>query len=422
MDVIQISPPASPATLAGSPATDGPEGPTPIPIPIPPGSDRLDCDVARQVARLLSDGGPRSTPGLRALVSDLTVRELRQWMARAEQVVGPEVSRELRGLAHNGTGRLPVYRVQPGNRGVVGPGQVELSWDHVRDKVVELARRLEGVSVAGPRVVETVFGPDDFPVVIGPGGCFATLMDGHHKLAGLMILSSMLERLGHETRLRNPLRFSRSIRASIERLPSLRQIRIPVRVIGQEKDCPPGAFVERLSDPTRYSPPIRLTDRRGRRWAAPPPRFSELSDNPFRKLATDFALKAKHKEDRLTWKGAAWPLWLKLPTAPDFVEFSIAAVMEAVFHERDEPYIPGQPVSRETRRALRQGLLRARRDPNHPVHDVLRQVPLVASESDAAAVGCRVKRVARGRPSKKAPLKLWPGDGEVQIWLPTGKA
>jgi hypothetical protein len=79
-------------------------------------------------------------------------------------------------------------------------------------------------------------------------------------------------------------------------------------------------------------------------------------------------------------------------------------------------------VSRETRRALRQGLLRARRDPNHPVHDVLCQVPLVASESDAAALVCRIKRVARGRPSKKAPLKLWPGDGEVQIWLPTGKA
>lgn len=406
VDVIGISSYPSVGTEP-SPAWTDPEGAHEA---IPRGA--LDADLARQVAAVLEPSleaeplvlGSDSRVLMQRLAQGLTSAELRAWMARAERTAGPCIRRQLRPLRRNQTAWLPVYSIPDGarTRSVISPGQVELAWDHVRDKVIDLAVRTE----AG---IGAVFSPDDFPVVVGPAGRYVTLMDGHHKLAGLMVLAAMLHRLCHEARLRNPLGVPCG--ALLERVPPLRQLRVPVRIVGQEKDADARSYVERLSDPTRYSPPIYLTGRNGLRADVPPSRFSDLLDNPFRKLATDLALKAKVKESGIQWKGAKEPLWIKLPTAPDFVEFSVARVLEAVFHAQDRVYDPRRPIDPELRETLRAGLVAARRNPAHPQHGVLRQIPLVESPSPADSIQAAVRsvgRVGRGRQAarRKCALRL----------------
>lgn len=378
-----------------------------------PSATVQDPEVERHVERLLFGSEERSLEAratsqrIQRLVHDLTVSELRGWLVRAEGCAGPDLRPMLRRLRKGQRGHVPVYQIPQVGHGIIRPGQVELSWDHVRDKVADLARRAaEGSVLSGVQ-------SDDFPVVVGPGGRFLTLLDGHHKLASLLLISELVERLCQGARLRNPVR-SQALQAVAQNIPGVTALRIPVRVVGVHRDADEASYLRRLSRPDRGRPPIRLEDRHGRLHGAPPRRFSELADEPFRKLASDLGLKAKVKPQGPTWKGACYPLWLKLPTAPDFVEFTLGRVFARVYQRLDQPYHPQEPVHPSLRESMREELVRVHGDRSDPLHSVVRQVPVVVEPILAEDVAAKVRSVARDRRSKKPPLKLASGAGAIR--------
>src|SRR5262249_26285034 len=79
---------------------------------------------------------------------------------------------------------------------------------------------------------------------------------------------------------------------------------------------------------------LYLERRDGTIAAAPPRRFADLEDNPYRYLASQLCGKVSiavdHGEKVIRIKGADNPVWLKVvDDAPDYIEFRIAKAIEA---------------------------------------------------------------------------------------------
>ncbi len=311
-----------PAVKASWPALRGPRPPT--------GADPQGAQFVRRLRSLTGDA----------------VRALVQWAEAAARPPTSVVRTELRHSRGGMSVHVPVS--------CLWCGQTQLSFDHVATKMARFARALLGC----PQSLSSLLRPYDFPVVVGPGGRFCVLRDGHHKVAALMALSALV----HRARPANGDPREPLLRLA-QSLPRPEQLDIPAWVEAQGAAVPFGVFWETLRDPERFAPPLFLNVRGSAPASNEPPRsFAELVDNPYRKLAADLVGKFEVRGDRLLTRNAARPLWLKGPRAPDYIEFHVAEVLERICDEHGYAYTPGRSIPPDLRRSFATGLRRARND------------------------------------------------------------
>ena len=257
----------------------------------------------------------------------------------------------------------------------IRPGQTQLSFDHAATKMVDMMAQIAQGDI---KHLSELFDADDFPVVVGPSGGFALLRDGHHKLAGLLGLSSLIHGVlgtGTGASSHTAPQVARSWKKLAELIPPPDKLQIPVVTAGQESklssDAKPSRrlddFFSLFDDASRYAIPLYLK-RPGQTDARhSPEKMSDLIDNPFRRLASELVAKFKWSEDGVPkFKAAEHPLWLKGPNAPDYVEFHVAEVLKQTSIEEGFEYQPGQAIPDKVLSSFRKAMLNAQ-DAEHPI-------------------------------------------------------
>jgi hypothetical protein len=296
---------------------------------------------------------------LRARIAQLSNGEIRSLILRAEArhegSFAPHWAARLSVLSEGQAAKVPLAMLRP--------GQVQLSLDHVRDKMLRLVGRLEKSS-AGER---SLIREDELTVAVAAGGRTLLLSDGHHKAAAMKAL------LGLVGTGPSPL--------------------VPVTVKTNLRHSSDAEAAARLGRPHQM---VSLRMRSGAIAREIPEGFSELEDNPYRHLASRLGAKARRSgpgKRTVSIKGAARPLFVKGPAAPDFVEFAIARIFE-----RALPGWRGPKISGRDRETLRRALLAARESGAQPELESLLLVPLGLGLDELRA------RLRIGR--KRGKLKL----------------
>lgn len=292
-------------------------------------------------------------------------------------------SKALSKLDLEATAKIPVAAVRP--------GQTQLSHDHVAAKMLGL---VEDILDGKAEKLTDLFDLDDFPVVVAPGGSFAVLRDGHHKLGSLLALSALVhETLGTKSGAssRTALNVGGAFETLAKVIPPPDEIQLPIYVEGQEAKLSNGEkdgrrlddFFAKFDDALSYDPPLYLARRDGTTAAEPPRKMSALVDNPYRRLAAELVAKLKWDDDGMpVLKKVPNPLWLKGPDAPPYVEFHVADVIENAAKAIGFEYRPGAPIPEPVRDAFRKALLDAQDD----AHPVLQQVISFEHDIDVAAL------------------------------------
>jgi hypothetical protein len=194
--------------------------------------------------------------------------------------------------------------------GALRIGQTRLSYDLVGAKLAELTDGLQ----ADPRCrYRDLLRDDAIRGVLGPGGRYTVVEDGNHKLAALLALDglSLLDPrfVAHRDSLSNA--DAPQVRVQISRdLSSLSEREFWAKMKSR-------LFLERLDGSIAERPPLS---------------FADAEDDSFRLLAAEVRARAKASKQGVKLSGAEYPLWIKMPRAPDFIEFRVASVLRRTSH------------------------------------------------------------------------------------------
>jgi hypothetical protein len=200
--------------------------------------------------------------------------------------------------------------VQLMSPGALRIGQMRLSFDLVGAKLTELA---DAVLADSPCRYRDLLREDAIRGVLGPGGRYVVVEDGNHKLAALLALDglSLLDPrfVAHRDSLSNA--DGSLVRVQISRdLSWLSEREFWVEMKSR-------LFLERLDGSIAAQPPLS---------------FAGAEDDCFRLLAAQVRARAKASKQGVKLSGAEYPLWIKMPGAPDFIEFRVASVLRRTSH------------------------------------------------------------------------------------------
>jgi hypothetical protein len=277
----------------------------------------------------------------------------------------------------------------------IRPGQVQISALNVRSKMHDFVERIDDrrreLKEGGPLEEARLLSTDEaLKAVIGPGGKYLVLTDGHHHVAALKAVQNVIDKIigdgfSHGGRLSTgktgeELQLVRQLLGGHGGVPS-----IPVRIVADLSSFPEDAFWKTMSTSVEGRQLAYLDTRTGKKLATPPLGFASLEDNPYRSLASITTGKIDVREidgqPKLTIRGADDPVWLKVINhAPDFIEFHIARVYEDAFAKAGLTYDPKKPVTEEMRAVCRASLFAVKLDPDHPLHAALKDLMILTKD------------------------------------------
>ncbi len=272
------------------------------------------------------------------------------------------VARRLEGLAAGDTAMVPFH--------VLRPGQAQLSFAHAGTKVEKFLGKLEGHTPEDLTALAGDLGLLEVPCLIGPGGRFAVIHDRHHHTSGLLALIGWTDMLTHHGQALHMGKPGPEL-ATLQALFGSDAPMIQIKVTDNLSHLNEAEFMKAAESYLHRDTPS------GGRIDQLPVRFSQLYDNPFRFLASDTKIKVERtgdgkKDFELETKNEAAAIWVKPPSAPDFIEFHVGKVFAAAFAQTGRSYDPSTALTAQDVDTLRSALAAARADPDHPSHEVLR--------------------------------------------------
>jgi hypothetical protein len=243
---------------------------------------------------------------IRSKVSVLTAEQVQDLVTKGEKITehgSVELKKKIRA---NPDEEIPVSMSR------VRPGQSQISYDHVRQKLLEL---LDAIAASPKDVVTRFLAGDRLKGFLSPSGDI-TLTDGHHKFTALLALRGL----------------------------------VGMSMFG-------GTHVPMLFCEPRESKELFLDLRNGKHLKSPPLRFGKLENNPFRKLAADLAVKVRGEPGNYRLEGLERPLWIKGGRSQDFIEFHLARCIESALADNGYSWKPGEALKPEERAVVRKALL-----------------------------------------------------------------
>lgn len=286
---------------------------------------------------------------LRERVAPLDAKAIQDLVKRGEKVTR-EGAHDLRKKKLNAT---PGQEI-PLSMSRVRPGQTQISYDHVRTKLLEL---LDALKASPKDVISRFLAGDRLTGFVSASGHEVILTDGHHKFTALLALRGL----------------------------------VGMSMFG-------GTHIPMLFTEER---PLYLEHRGAKKASkAPPSGFAALEDNPYRKLAAELAVKLRGGPGEYRLEGFEHPLWIKGPGASDFIEFYLAARIEAALKKAHLSWEPGTKLSGEGRAVVR-ATLKEMADPQTQALDENRGAIFIPADWTKAEVLAHLK-VGR----KRGRLKL----------------
>lgn len=204
----------------------------------------------------------------------------------------------------------------------IRPGQVQISWDHVRDKLLEL---LTAMRESPKDVIARFLAGERLAAFVDEKDGDVILVDGHHKLSAIFALRGL-------------------VGASM-----FGGTHVPVML--------------------REERPLFLEDVDGKIAKSAPSEFAALENNPFRKLAAQTCLKIKMVDDEPTFSGSENPLWIKSPLAEEFIEFRLARIMRRALEKAGITWTPGTDLDAAGRAVVRRALLEDADEDTHALDE-----------------------------------------------------
>ncbi len=267
---------------------------------------------------------------------------------------------------------------------LIHPGQVQISFRNVREKMEDFVTRVDERREdyqAHPKKSKTdlLDYPEALTAVIGPGARSLILTDGHHHIAALKATQHVVNKIvgagvphaAPGSKVGGEIAFVNQLFGGKEGVPN-----VPIRVVGDLRDVPESQLWGKLAALSHGHRWAYLVDRQGSTQAAAPTYFGQLENNPYRYLASVLTGKIEMVKDDLDWKlnlhGGDPPVWLKvIGQSPDFIEFPIARVLERAYAETGRTYDQDKAPSETDRLVARYALFRAQLDPADPEHEAL---------------------------------------------------
>ena len=309
----------------------------------------------------------------------LTAASTRKLVRAAERRIprrpDQDLTKRLADLAPGDTTMVPFHALRP--------GQAQLSLTHAGTKVAKFLRKLDGHTPEDLTALAGDLGLLEVPCLIGPGGRFAVMHDRHHHMSGLLALIGWTDNLtnkGHALHMGKP-------GPELATLHALFGHGVPHVQIKVTENLSHLSEAEFLDEAKPY---LHRQMRNGELAEVLPTRFADLEDNPFRFLASQTKIKVERtgegkRDFALETKGGASALWVKPPSAPDFVEFHIGKIFAAAFADAGRTYDPTVGLQDGDVEHLQNALLAAQADETHPSHEVLQSIvvkPAQASVED----------------------------------------
>lgn len=243
---------------------------------------------------------------VRAKVAPLSAEQMKDLVVKGEKITeqgSVELKRKIRAKPDE---EVPISMSR------VRPGQSQISYDHVRVKLLEL---LDAIATSPKDVVSRFLAGDRLKGFLSKSGD-VTLVDGHHKFAAVLALRGL----------------------------------VGMSMFG-------GTHMPMLFCEPRESSELFLDLRNGKHLKNPPLRFGKLENNPFRKLAADLAVKVRGEPGNYRLEGLERPLWIKGTRSQDFVEFYLARCIENALADHGFSWKPGEALGPEERAVVRQALI-----------------------------------------------------------------
>ena len=273
-----------------------------------------------------------------------------------------DLVRRLTGLEADDTAMVPFHALRP--------GQAQLSFTHAGTKVAKFLKKLDGHTPEDLTHLSADLGLLEVPCVIGPGGRFAIIHDRHHHMSGLLALMGWTHNLtndGHALHMGTPGPEIATLQALFGGTPA-----VQIKVSENLSHLSEAAFLEAAE------PYLHPEDAKGA-VVVLPTRFADLDGNPFRFLAAQTKIKVERTGDgkrdfTLEAKAPDSAVWIKPPSAPDFVEFYVGKVFRSAFAAAGRTYDPKVALSPDDVDMLRAALSDVRENPEHPSHEVLQSV------------------------------------------------
>ena len=302
----------------------------------------------------------------------------RRLMAVAEKRIprraDTALARRLARLSAGDTAMVPFFSVRP--------GQAQLSFMHAGTKVAKFLGKLAGHTPADLMTLTGELGLLEVPCLVGPKGRYVVMHDRHHHMSGLLALIGWTDQLtnsGHALHMGKPGPELATLQALFGGVPQL-QIKVTENL----------AHLSEAEFATAAQPYLHRQTRSGGPAEVLPARMTALDDNPFRYLASQTKIKVERTGDgkrdfELEARSNATALWIKPPSAPDFVEFYVGRIFEAALQRTGRGYDPTEELSPGDLDLLRNALITARQDPDHPSHEVLQSI--VIKPADVSVEG-----------------------------------
>jgi hypothetical protein len=326
---------------------------------------------------------------LQAQMAATTDAQLLASIRRTEASQGHTVpAAQAKKLAHAAVGQtqfVPMHFIRP--------GQTDLSLTNVRVKTLDFVERIDAargrLSVVDlPEAIPSLLGYEEaLTAVVGPGGKYLVLTDGHHHVAALKAVHDVVQR--HLTGWHGsdadgqPWKASQDIAAVSALLGGAQGVpSLPIKVVENYSALSEAEFWKKMRGESGSAPLVYLGDVNGRKATVPPKTFGALKNNPFRYLASQTTGKIDlNGKGDLKLRGADRPVWLKtLGRAPAFIEFKIAKLYKAAFDQLGLRYDPNVPLSDEARAVCRWALLQAKRDPRHWAHSWAKDLNVIIKD------------------------------------------
>ncbi|MFO0723450.1 MAG: ParB/Srx family N-terminal domain-containing protein [Myxococcota bacterium] len=295
---------------------------------------------------------------------------------------------------------------------MIHPGQVQISFTNVRQKMEDFVERLDErreAYEAHPKSSKAVLldSAEALTAVIGPDGHSLILTDGHHHVAALKAVQAMVHKILGPASLHpqkpgknaSELEFISQLFGGAQGSPS-----IPIRIVGDLRDLPEKELWKTLASGVDGHKMAYLIDADGKTHASAGAKFSKLQNNPYRYLASVITGKIELTKEQgklgFTLRGGDPPVWLKvLGHTADFIEFSIARALVSAYKKVGKTYDPKKPLTDTDRLICRWALMHAKLDPDNPEHEMLKD--LIVTTKD--------------RSQKKLEKRLEIEDGQLHI-------
>lgn len=381
---------AAPETDAKA-STDAPDAPTakasvdvapPLPDPklLKTWSGASQGALAAHDHKILSALGPGPLNAKIRKLSDAEVNAAVAATEAAHPMPSPSaIAARLSKLQVGKTVELPLNMIHP--------GQVQISFRNVREKMEDFVARVDERREeyqAHPKKSKTdlLDYPEALTAVIGPGARSLILTDGHHHIAALKATQHLVGKIvgngvphaAPASKVGGEIAFVNELFGGKDGVPD-----VPIRIVADLRDVPEAELWPKLAALSHGHRLAYLIDRQGKTQAAAPTYFGQLENNPFRYLASVLTGKIEMVKDDLDWKlnlrGGDPPVWLKvIGQSPDFIEFPIARVLERAYAETGRSYDQDKAPSETDRLVARYALFRAQLDPEDPEHAALSEL------------------------------------------------